>query len=188
MRMHRNEVGAYASHSAKLRYLGSEADGDVVYKGLDIITAKVTEQERSAVPHHMMDVIDPLINYCVLDYRKKALPISLLWQILVEDPEESGNLMKGHFNQQLANSAIECEKTSENSGNIQEKITSTIDDDDDDDDESKLEDSDESFILAKKMKYGNSMESNEDLHSRLSQIDPEMARRLHPNNRRKIIR
>lgn len=30
--------------------------------------------------------------------------------------------------------------------------------------------------------------SNEELHRRLMEVDPEMARKLHPNNRRKVIR
>lgn len=30
--------------------------------------------------------------------------------------------------------------------------------------------------------------SNEELHKQLKEVDPEMAERLHPNNRRKIIR
>lgn len=46
-----------------------------VYKGLDIITAKVTEEERSLAPHHMLDFVDPLHNYCVIDFKKAALPI-----------------------------------------------------------------------------------------------------------------
>lgn len=29
---------------------------------------------------------------------------------------------------------------------------------------------------------------NEDLHKKLMEVDPEMATRLHPNNRRKVIR
>ena len=30
--------------------------------------------------------------------------------------------------------------------------------------------------------------SNEELHKKLAEVDPEMAARLHPNNRRKVIR
>lgn len=30
--------------------------------------------------------------------------------------------------------------------------------------------------------------SNDELHKKLMQVDPEMADRLHPNNRRKVIR
>ena len=46
-----------------------------VYKGLDIITAKVTPEERLMAPHHMLDEVDPLVNYCVIDFRNKALNI-----------------------------------------------------------------------------------------------------------------
>ncbi|XP_074099507.1 tRNA dimethylallyltransferase isoform X4 [Cotesia typhae] len=87
------------------------ADSMQVYKGLDIITAKVTEEERSLASHHMLDFVDPLHNYCVIDFKKAALPI-----------------------------------------------------------------------------YDDNEHSNETLHQKLASVDPEMARRLHPNNRRKIIR
>lgn len=46
-----------------------------VYKSLDIVTAKVTMAERQAAPHHMLDVVDPLTNFSVMDFRDMALPI-----------------------------------------------------------------------------------------------------------------
>lgn len=60
---------------------------------------------------------------------------SLLWQILIDDPEESN-------------------------------------------------DSDQQ---AKKPRLDTS-ETNEELHKKLAQVDPQMAQCLHPNNRRKVIR
>ncbi|BCA80047.1 tRNA (adenosine(37)-N6)-dimethylallyltransferase MiaA [Desulfuromonas sp. AOP6] len=35
------------------------ADSRQVYRGMDIGTAKATGQERAAVPHHLVDVVDP---------------------------------------------------------------------------------------------------------------------------------
>lgn len=47
-----------------------------VYKGLNIITAKVTEEEKKMVPHHMLDILDPLNhNYTVVQFRDMAIPI-----------------------------------------------------------------------------------------------------------------
>jgi len=46
-----------------------------VYKGLDIVTAKVTAAERRMAPHHLLDVVDPLTNFSVTDFRNMTLPI-----------------------------------------------------------------------------------------------------------------
>ena len=35
------------------------ADSQQVYRGLDVGTAKPTAEERSAVPHHLLDLVDP---------------------------------------------------------------------------------------------------------------------------------
>lgn len=47
-----------------------------MYKGLDIVTAKVTPAERQMAPHHMLDIVDPLnVDFGVLNFREMALPI-----------------------------------------------------------------------------------------------------------------
>ena len=51
------------------------ADSQLVYKGLDIGTAKPTEEERQGVIHHMIDVADPKRNFSVFDYSEQAIPI-----------------------------------------------------------------------------------------------------------------
>lgn len=58
------------------------ADSLLVYRGLDIGTAKPDLEERQGVPHHMIDVISPKESFSVSDYEEKALPIveSLLSQ------------------------------------------------------------------------------------------------------------
>src|SRR5436190_11220280 len=35
------------------------ADSRQVYRGMDVATGKPTAAERSAVPHHLIDVVDP---------------------------------------------------------------------------------------------------------------------------------
>ncbi|XP_034951811.1 tRNA dimethylallyltransferase isoform X2 [Chelonus insularis] len=184
-----------------------------VYKGLDIITAKVTQEEQSMVPHHMINLVDPLMNYCVVDFKKKALPIindlvarrkmpiivggtnyyieSLLWQILVEDPKASGNLMNRHDGRAFEDSEIECEKETKNKHKDEATVLTA-------DEGSRLipkeqekkeeEEEEELFVASKPMEHEDSNESNEVLYRKLSEIDPKRARYLHPNNRRKIIR
>lgn len=51
------------------------ADSLLVYKGLDIGTAKPTEEERAGIPHYMIDVVEPTQSFSVSDYEAMALPI-----------------------------------------------------------------------------------------------------------------
>ncbi|XP_072975228.1 adenylate isopentenyltransferase 5, chloroplastic-like [Typha angustifolia] len=43
-----------------------------VYYGLDIVTNKVTAEERSAVPHHLLGVIPPRDDFTAPDFRREA--------------------------------------------------------------------------------------------------------------------
>lgn len=51
------------------------ADSQLVYKKLNIGTAKPTKEEMCGIKHHMIDVIEPTENYSVSDYRKEAKAI-----------------------------------------------------------------------------------------------------------------
>ncbi|XP_044758814.1 tRNA dimethylallyltransferase [Coccinella septempunctata] len=157
-------LGATGSGKTKLsleiaQKFGGEiisADSMQIYKGLDIITAKVTKEEQLLAPHHLIDILEPEETFTVIEYRNRAkaiidklfscnkVPIvvggtnyyieSLLWNILVDDCGQ--NLKR---------------KSSE--------------------------------IFSKEYDL-----SSRELHNQLKQLDPEMAKRLHPNNRRKILR
>ncbi|XP_030644958.1 tRNA dimethylallyltransferase [Chanos chanos] len=137
------------------------ADSMQVYKGLDIITNKVTEEEQAQCRHHMISFVDPLVSsYTVVDFRNKALSLiedmhhrerlpiivggtnyyieSLLWKVLVDTGQEN---------------AGERERSSSP------------------DSKAELE------------KLGGP-----ELHRRLTQVDPDMAAMLHPHDARKIAR
>lgn len=43
-----------------------------VYRGLDIGSAKATAEERRAVPHHLVDVVDPDQGFSAADYARLA--------------------------------------------------------------------------------------------------------------------
>ncbi|KAK2578470.1 hypothetical protein KPH14_011639 [Odynerus spinipes] len=167
------------------------ADSMQVYKGLDIVTAKVTKEQRQMAVHHMLDIVDPLTYFSVIDFRDMVLPImdnllskkkmpvivggtnyyieSLLWKILVSNPK--------------AKSQEELEKT-------RKILDGDGDGGGDDETSERSETEDDESSPSKKMKIDGrtSEETNEVLHRRLAEIDPEMAQRLHPNNRRKVIR
>lgn len=51
------------------------ADALLVYKGLNIGTAKPTEEEKEGVVHHLIDVVEPTEAFSVSDYERMALPI-----------------------------------------------------------------------------------------------------------------
>lgn len=50
-------------------------DALLVYRGLDIGTAKPTAEERQGIPHYMIDVADPCGNFSVSDFERLAMPI-----------------------------------------------------------------------------------------------------------------
>ncbi|EHB16269.1 tRNA isopentenyltransferase, mitochondrial [Heterocephalus glaber] len=113
--------------------LGGEivsADSMQVYKGLDIITNKVSAQEQRICQHHMMSFVDPLVtNYTVVDFRDKATALISLRKSMEVGAE------------QVVDRKVELEK-----------------------------------------------EDSHVLHNRLRQVDPEMAAKLHPHDKRKVAR
>ena len=48
------------------------ADSRQVYRGLDLGTGKVTEEEMEGVPHHMLDVVEPNQPYSVAEFQAGA--------------------------------------------------------------------------------------------------------------------
>ena len=44
------------------------ADSMQVYKGMDVGTAKITAEEMQGVPHFMLDVVPPDVNFSAFDY------------------------------------------------------------------------------------------------------------------------
>eukprot|EP00063_Salmo_salar_P066890 XP_014041725.1 PREDICTED: tRNA dimethylallyltransferase, mitochondrial-like [Salmo salar] len=162
-------LGATGTGKSKLAIeIGKRRQGEIisadsmqVYRGLDIITNKVTAEERAQCTHHMISFVDPLVSsYTVVDFRNRALALiedlysreklpiivggtnyyieSLLWRVLMDVGQENeGEGKKG--------------------GSIDRKA--------------ELE------------KLGGA-----ELHRRLTEVDPEMASMLHPHDTRKIAR
>jgi tRNA dimethylallyltransferase len=58
------------------RALGAEivsADSMQVYRRMEAGTAKPSPEQRAAVPHHLVDVVDPATPFTVADYRRLAV-------------------------------------------------------------------------------------------------------------------
>ncbi|XP_032681041.1 tRNA dimethylallyltransferase [Odontomachus brunneus] len=209
-------LGATGSGKSRLgielarRFSGEiiSADSMQVYKGLDIVTAKVTPAEKQMAPHHLLDVVDPLTDFTVIQFRemaqpiinnllaKKKLPIvvggtnyyieSLLWDILIATPK---NLL-ARADSSATNPSASIEDRSDNRYSVQIDRQNDEDDDDDDDDD---DDGDEAAPKKKckfdvRLRTELSEQSNEELYQKLMELDPERARTLHPNDRRKITR
>jgi tRNA dimethylallyltransferase len=60
-------------------------DSALVYRGMDIGTAKPTRAERDAVPHHLIDIRDPLQAYSAAEFAADA-------QALIRDIARRGKL------------------------------------------------------------------------------------------------
>lgn len=65
--------------SALALELAQQLDGEIVcvdsltvYRGFDIGSAKPTIEQRSAVPHHLLDICDPLQPFTAADFRQAA--------------------------------------------------------------------------------------------------------------------
>ncbi|MDB5770528.1 MAG: miaA [Burkholderia sp.] len=50
-------------------------DSALVYRGMDIGTAKPSPAERATVPHHLIDIIDPAESYSAMQFRHDALQL-----------------------------------------------------------------------------------------------------------------
>lgn len=69
------KTGLAVACAQKLNTEIISADSQLVYKGLNIGTAKPTEEEKQGIIHHLIDVADPKQNFSVFDYAEKAIPI-----------------------------------------------------------------------------------------------------------------
>ncbi|GIX73884.1 tRNA dimethylallyltransferase, partial [Caerostris extrusa] len=159
------------------------ADSMQVYKGLDIITNKVTPEEQREAVHYCINCVDPPSRYTVVDFKNQALPIitniikqnklpiivggtnyyieSLLWEVLVKNNNEHGKLV------------FESDASSDS------KLYPVPNDV-----SSSTKDLFKQKILSDSFKDIESI----DLHKCLQEIDPEMANSVHPEERRKITR
>jgi tRNA dimethylallyltransferase len=67
------KTGAALAIARRLRCEIISVDSALVYRGMDIGTAKPTPEERAAVPHHLIDILDPTDAYSVMAFRADAI-------------------------------------------------------------------------------------------------------------------
>ncbi|XP_043073942.1 tRNA dimethylallyltransferase isoform X2 [Puntigrus tetrazona] len=161
-------LGATGTGKSKLAIeIGKRLNGEIisadsmqVYKGLDIITNKVTEEEQAQCRHHMINFLDPLVSgYTVVDFRNKALS-------LIEDMHRRKKLpiIVGGTNYYIESILWNVLLVTGGSDTESEKGVAF---------ESKTE-----------LEKLGALE----LHRRLKEVDPDMAAILHPHDARKLAR
>lgn len=69
----KTDLAIQLSHSVPSKLIS--VDSALVYKGMDIGTAKPSPAELAEAPHDLIDILDPLDNYSAADFRGDALRI-----------------------------------------------------------------------------------------------------------------
>lgn len=129
-------------------------DSALVFKGMDIGTAKPMMDERGGIPHHLIDILDPAEAYSTGQFRKQALA-------LMDDISRRGKipiLVGGtmlYF--KVLNSGLAV-----------------------------LPEADPA--IRAKLDQDLAQLGKEALHQRLTEIDPEAAARIHPNDPQRVQR
>lgn len=173
------------------------ADSMQVYKGLDIVTNKVTEEEQQRAKHHMINFLDPMMRYSVVDFRDKSLNIisnlhkidklpivvggtnyyieSLLWkEFLLGRKNEVIDEQEGQDNEDKTLIDSEAKVLS---GKTKEVLHT------DDDYENP-----EKFFSKPIYNDAFKQVESEKLWNILEKVDPKAAHSYHPHDKRRIIR
>ncbi|XP_016999048.2 tRNA dimethylallyltransferase [Drosophila takahashii] len=135
------------------------ADSMQVYTHLDIATAKATKEEQSRARHHLLDVATPAEPFTVTHFRNAALPIVERLLSQASPPIVVGGT--NYYIESLLWDVLVDSEEKQSEGKPLEEYLKASDMDD---------------------------MTTQDLHHHLTKIDAGSANRIHPNNRRKIIR
>ena len=129
-------------------------DSALVFRGMDIGTAKRTLVERSHIPHHLIDILDPKESFSTGQFRSKALS-------LMEDISSRGKtpiLVGGtmlYFSTLFNGLALLPEANP---------------------------------LIRAQLDHDLETLGREVLHSRLAEVDPVAAARIHPNDPQRVQR
>ncbi len=131
------------------------ADSMQVYQGMDIGTAKVSREEQTVVPHHLIDLITPAESFSVQQYQQIA-------RKKIEEIQE-----RHHLPMLVGGTGLYIESV------VHEYQMANVTD---------------CPTLRQELEEFAESKGNQALHSRLQNVDPISAAKLHPNDRRRIIR
>ncbi|WP_213563192.1 tRNA (adenosine(37)-N6)-dimethylallyltransferase MiaA [Staphylococcus auricularis] len=133
-------------------------DSMQVYRGMDIGTAKVTEDEKDGIPHYLIDILNPDETFSAFDFK--------------------------HYAEQAIASVIQHGKIPIIVGGTGLYIQSLIYDYAFDDEAV----SDDKMKQVQAQMEQLDQLSNEELHAYLATFDPQSADDIHPNNRKRVRR
>lgn len=131
------------------------ADSMQIYKYMDIGSAKPDEEERNAVPHHLIDFLEPDEEWSVADYTEAA------HRVIAEIASRG--------------------KTPVMAGGTGLYINSVVND-------VSFGEIDTDYEIRAELQQLADEKGNEALIEMLREFDPVSAKRLHPNNLRRVIR
>lgn len=174
------------------------ADSMQIYKGLDIITNKVTKEEKEQCPHHLIDFVSPLhTKYTVMDFQSMCIPLidkllkqqklpiivggtnyyieALLWKFLIT-PEEIGHIKENSDDEDCTVPNPSKKMRISNTKDIAQEENSK-----------KNADSVKNRELADIRNWGYEVDA-QNLHDQLKEVDPISAQKIHPHDQRKIMR
>ena len=139
------------------RFDGEIISGDSmqIYKGMDIGTAKIKEEETEGIPHHMIDIKEPDEEFSVADF-----------QVTVRSYIDEIS-RKGHLPIIVGGSGLYIQAALYNYQFSNEKRDET---------------------LTKRLEELIQVKGIMPLYDYLKKIDPEEAKKIHPNNHRRVIR
>lgn len=129
-------------------------DSAMIYRGMDVGTAKPSKDILKKVPHHLIDIRDPSEKYSAAEFRRDV--VKLINEIQARNKMPllvGGTMLYFHALQQGLSEMPSADEK------IREKISSE----------------------AKKLGWSK-------LHERLSQVDPDAARKIHANDAQRIQR
>ena len=129
-------------------------DSALVYRGMNIGTAKPSQEEREGIPHYLIDILDPSESFSTGQFRNQTLELLADITNRGKIPILVGGTML-YFNALSSGMARLPE--------ADPSIRSRLDDE--------------------LQKCGSAT-----LHGRLEAIDPEAAKRIHPNDPQRILR
>ncbi|MEZ0324102.1 MAG: tRNA (adenosine(37)-N6)-dimethylallyltransferase MiaA [Hydrogenothermaceae bacterium] len=126
------------------------ADSMMVYKYMDIGTAKPSIEEREDIPHHLIDLVLPSENFSVKDYIHH-------FDKAVKDITDRGKIpiVVGGSWLYIQTALYGIAEAPEGDWQLREKLY---------------------------------REDNQKLYSQLLKIDPEYAKKIHPNDKKRVIR
>ncbi|XP_001358410.3 tRNA dimethylallyltransferase [Drosophila pseudoobscura] len=135
------------------------ADSMQVYTNLDIATAKATKEEQARARHHLLDVATPAEPFTVTHFRNAALPI--IERLLAKSTPP---IVVGGTNYYIESLLWDILVNTQDGDSNKSPTADPLADD------------------------AMSAMTTAALHQHLASIDASSANRIHPNNRRKILR